>query len=66
MNIKIATIFIIISAILLFSCSKQTIPDSDVDLGKEYFPLKVGHFVEYAVDSIKYNDFTKKNRYFQL
>lgn len=45
---------------MLFSCSKQTIPDSDVDLGKEYFPLKVGHFVEYAVDSIKYNDFTKK------
>ncbi|HMN33379.1 MAG: hypothetical protein IT215_03060 [Chitinophagaceae bacterium] len=58
MNIKQA-VLLIISVMSLASCGKQVIPASGVELGKEYYPIQVGHFIEYAVDSIKYNDFNK-------
>ncbi len=41
------------------SCKREVIPADDVELGKDYFPISTGHSVEYAVDSIIYNDFTK-------
>lgn len=50
-------IVLFISTSLLFSCKRQIIPADDIELGKEYFPLTMGHTIEYAVDSILYNDF---------
>jgi len=42
---------------LLASCAKKVIPPEDIELGLAYFPLEEGHFVEYEVDSIIYDDF---------
>lgn len=39
------------------SCKKEK-ETINVDLGYEYFPVKVGSFVIYQVDSLFYNDFT--------
>ncbi|KXK43375.1 MAG: hypothetical protein UZ11_BCD004000694 [Bacteroidetes bacterium OLB11] len=43
MNIKQA-VLLIISVMSLASCGKQVIPASGVELGKEYYPIQVGHF----------------------
>ncbi len=53
------TLVFFIAATFFVSCKRQVIPPDDVELGKEYFPLTIGHSVEYDVDSIKYNDFNK-------
>ena len=54
------TIWLLIIMLSVFtSCKRQVIPADDVELGKDYFPLTIGHFIEYDVDSILFNDFTK-------
>ncbi len=45
---------ILILAVFLASCSKDE-ETSQVDLGYDYFPVQIGQFVEYAVDSIAYD-----------
>lgn len=45
---------ILFIGLLLASCSKDE-ENSPVDLGYDYFPVKIGHFIEYAVDSIAYD-----------
>ncbi len=41
---------------LLFSCKdKQVIEDFPLEFGYEYFPLEVGKYITYQVDSIVYN-----------
>lgn len=59
MSLRVLTV---LSALIFVfsSCTRRVIPSEDVDLGREYFPLFVGHFIEYEVDSIKYNDFDKR------
>lgn len=58
-------LFMIIAGL---SCKQHVIPPDNVLLGKDYFPLSVGHFIEYDVDSFKFNDFTKSidTFYFEL
>ncbi|HQW46074.1 MAG TPA: hypothetical protein PLZ98_03315, partial [Chitinophagaceae bacterium] len=54
------TIWLLIIMLSVFtSCKRQVIPADDVELGKDYFPLTIGHFIEYDVDSLLFNDFTK-------
>lgn len=50
----------------LSSCSRKVIPDSEVELGKDYVNFNIGHFVEYAVDSIIYNDFAQRTDTFRM
>ena len=57
-KIHIAFAFLLLTlCILLFACKKdKTI--TAVDVGYDYFPIEIGHWIEYEVDSIVYNDFT--------
>lgn len=57
---------LLIPALFLISCEKEIIPADEVELGKNYFPLSVGHYVEYHVDSIVYNDFTQTTDTFSM
>lgn len=50
----------ILCALLLSSCKKEVVPYNDAAMGKDYFPLSIGHFVEYDVDSFYFNDFAKR------
>jgi hypothetical protein len=43
-------------ALFFSSCKDKVIPP--VEVGYEYFPVEVGHWIEYEVDSIVYDDFT--------
>lgn len=40
----------------LFSCKKEK--SAAPDLGYNFYPKNIGHYIEYEVDSIVYNDFT--------
>ncbi|MEO5905196.1 MAG: hypothetical protein ABIQ11_00610 [Saprospiraceae bacterium] len=54
MHLKLFSIvFLFIS---LAGCVKDEIEDPAVDRGKEYFPLIVGQFIDYQVDSIVFDD----------
>lgn len=57
MKLKTCLVFFF-AFILIASCKRKVIPADNVELGKDYFPLQIGHFIEYDVDSIKFNDFT--------
>lgn len=46
--------------VIIFSCKKET--ENPVDVGYEYFPVNVGHWVTYQVDSTYYDDFTDSVR----
>jgi hypothetical protein len=39
------------------SCKRKVIPAEQIATGEDYFPLELGHYVEYEVDSFLYNDF---------
>jgi hypothetical protein len=49
------TIFIL-GLFLIFSCKKND-SDNTPDIGKDYFPIKVGSYIIYDVDSSFYDDF---------
>jgi hypothetical protein len=52
-------ITICLGLVLFFGCKRnQTEP---LDLGYNYFPLTIGAFVDYQVDSTVYNDFTQSD-----
>lgn len=57
---RYTTLAFIAVVIFFASCKRQVIPPDDVELGKEYFPLTIGHYIEYDVDSFLYNDFEKR------
>lgn len=42
-------------ALVVASCSKDDGPDPIIDLGYNYFPVEIGRYVEYQVDSIAYD-----------
>ncbi|MCC7028923.1 MAG: hypothetical protein IT257_01370 [Chitinophagaceae bacterium] len=56
---KNAILLLLLSATCFTACKRQVVPADDVELGKDYFPLSIGHYVEYDVDSFLYNDFQK-------
>lgn len=45
---------LVILALFFISCSKDE-ESPEIDLGYDYFPVKIGHFIEYEVDSIAYD-----------
>ena len=49
---------IVFSSLLLLSCSKDSPSTVDFKSVSDYYPLKVGTWHVYDVDSISYNDFT--------
>lgn len=60
------TLLLALLGFMLASCGKEVIPPDEIELGKDYFPLQVGHWVEYHADSIVYNDFTKTTDTFTM
>lgn len=46
---------------ILLSCKKDAV-ENPVDVGYNYFPVNVGHWVTYQVDSTYYDDFTDSVR----
>jgi hypothetical protein len=47
-------------SVILFSCKKDI--EDPVDVGYDYFPVNIGHWVSYKVDSTYYDDFTDSVR----
>ena len=48
--------YFVLLAVLLCSCqSKTVIEDFQIDQGFDYFPLEIGKYIEYEVDSILYD-----------
>lgn len=43
---------------VLVSCKKKTEPIEPMDVGKDYYPVTLGKYVVYDVDSIIYDEFT--------
>ncbi len=43
----------LITSLLFFSCTKKQAGESP-DVGSDYFPVKVGNYIEYDVDSVAY------------
>lgn len=58
--------FLVVWVVFLQGCKRQVIPAEDIDLGKEYYNLTVGYDIEYAVDSIIYDDFNQRIDTFSL
>ncbi len=56
MNKKLVLILLFIFSAIFTKCEKETAPP--VNLFHEYFPVDIGHYVIYEVDSIVYDDFT--------
>lgn len=53
------TIVWIIIGLLVYSCKKKENAElTPIDFGKDYFPIQVGNYIIYDVDSIAYNDIT--------
>lgn len=50
--------YLLLISLLIFlsNCKKDTV--KTVDLGKDYFPLEIGFWQEYKVDSVTFSDFT--------
>lgn len=45
-------ILLLILPLFLFACAKRELDDHQTDMGYDYFPVKVGQYRTYAVDSI--------------
>ena len=57
MNRKTILFLIIFSvSAILIQCKKETLPP--VDFHHDYFPLEIGHYLIWDVDSVVYDDFT--------
>jgi hypothetical protein len=52
-NLKISCIVFILS-IIAIACDTDKVAPRDVDLGKDYVVLEIGHFVSYNVKEIQY------------
>ena len=52
--------------VVLQACNRNVVPAENMALGKDYFPVKPGHWIEYAVDSIIYNDFNRTTDTFSM
>lgn len=44
---------------LCTSCTREVLSTDAANFGSDYFPLAIGHTIEYSVDSLKYNTFTR-------
>ncbi len=50
----------------LVGCKRTAVPAEDMGSGRDYFPSYTGHWIEYAVDSIIYNDFNETTDTFRM
>lgn len=50
-NLKLSFLFVLSSMLLFFAACKETPDDFKSELGLDYFPLEVGKFIEYQLDS---------------
>ncbi len=50
---------IILTLAIFSSCQKQVVPAEEINLGKDFVKFEEGHFVEYQVDSVHYDPFSK-------
>lgn len=48
-------LFLAILLVVFFGCSKTVIDDYQVDFGYDYFPLEIGKYRTYVVDSVLYD-----------
>ena len=48
-------LFFITFAVLFFDCSKTVVDDYQIDFGYDYFPLEIGKYRTYVVDSVLYD-----------
>ena len=56
----------LVTMTFITACKREVIPTDQIDLGKEYFPVEVGRFIEYDVDSLVYNNFTHDTDFVHL
>lgn len=56
---------IILLSFLLLSCKKETSTPLDLGVYTDYYPLNIGNYHTYLVDSIFYDDFNAKSDTFQ-
>ncbi|HTM64812.1 MAG TPA: hypothetical protein VL093_00680 [Flavipsychrobacter sp.] len=54
LSVLLASVLI---SLTMFSCKKETVSNYGTDQGKGYYPLNIGHFVVYDVDSTIWDDF---------
>lgn len=60
MKKSILPLAIILLGMLLFnSCKKETFTTSDMEIGHNFYPLEMGKYVVYDVDSLIWDDFLK-------
>ncbi|HUR30750.1 MAG TPA: hypothetical protein VMZ69_04920 [Saprospiraceae bacterium] len=60
--VKLIKYFFLFSLLTFISCVKDKIEDPAIDSSREYFPLKVGKYITYSVDSIVIDDDSGGNR----
>jgi hypothetical protein len=58
--------FGILGFFCLQACQRNIVPAENIGLGRDYFPVVKGQWIEYAVDSIIYNDFNKTTDTFKM
>lgn len=59
-------VFFLLLSLTIISCKRKVIPPGEIELGKEYYPINSGHFIEYDVDSMRYNNFSLDTEYVHL
>lgn len=53
---QIRSVILVLIVVMVFSCKKET--DKPIDFAYEYYPIDVGRYWVYNVDSTVYDDFT--------
>ena len=69
LNIKKARFLfysLLIGNVLLFlNCKKNSLDTTTIDFGKDYFPIKIGYYIIYEVDSTAYDELTHQAKSYQ-
>lgn len=55
---KLKIFYFILIGIVFYACKKDNNTIAPIDFGKDYFPIQVGNYIVYDVDSTVYNDVT--------
>jgi len=61
---KMGNGLLVLFLVVIASCKRQVLPDQAI--GKGYFPVNEGHYIEYEVDSTVYNTFTHDTQFVHL
>ncbi|GIV26852.1 MAG: hypothetical protein KatS3mg027_0666 [Bacteroidia bacterium] len=55
---ELRTILLILSIVLIISCKKNQTETISIDNGKNYFPISIGQYIIYDIDSTAYDELT--------